>query len=266
LGFAKRTPTIAIFLDIEHSTGAFDNVIPSILFEDLREIGLPVKTCKFVANLLSERQIYSINNGTLQLPLISHKGTPQRSILSSILFSIYLRKISSALHTDTQILQYADDIVLFSNLSDVSLARNSLSVSLESVHSYLRQRGLDLAPQKSNILIFSRCRKGLPIIDNISIQRVNIEKINKIKFLGITLDEKLSGKEHLKSLLTKGSKIAKVYLSLSGTWRAHISFLLLLYRSVYRSSLEYGAQIFSFNNNQVLWNKIQRIQYRIIRT
>jgi len=64
---------------------------------------------------------------------------------------------------------------------------------------------------------------------------VNIEKTNKIKFLGITLDDKLSGKEHLKSLLTKGSKIAKVILSLSGTWwGAHPSLLLLLYRSVYR--------------------------------
>jgi len=58
-GFAKRMFTIAAFLDI---AGAFDNVIPSILFEDLREIGLPAKICKFVANLLSKRQIYSINN------------------------------------------------------------------------------------------------------------------------------------------------------------------------------------------------------------
>jgi len=97
-GFMKRTSTIAIFLDI---AGAFDNVIPSILFEDLREIGLPAKTCKFVVNLLSERQIFSIDNGTLQPPLISHKGTPQGSILSPILFSIYLRKISSVFHLDT---------------------------------------------------------------------------------------------------------------------------------------------------------------------
>jgi len=111
-------------------------------------------------------QIYSIINGTLQPPLISRKGTPQGSILSPILFSIYLRKISSSLHPDTQILQYADDIVLFSNLSNVTLAQDSLSTSLEAVYSFLRLRGLDLAPHKSNVLIFSRHRRGPPVIES----------------------------------------------------------------------------------------------------
>jgi len=36
--------------------------------------------------------------------------------------------------------------------------------------------------------------------------------------------------------------------------------------AIYRSSIEYGAQIFSPFNNQNFWLKIQRIQFRIIRT
>jgi len=138
-------------------------------------------------------------------------------------------------------------------LPDITLARNSLSVSLKAVYSFLRQRGLDLAPHKSNVLIFSRCRKGPPVIDGISLQGVNIEKTNKVRFLGIILDEKLSGSEQLKSMLAKSNKVATIILSLSGTWwGAHLSLLLLLYRSIYRSSLEYRAQIFSPFNNQGL--------------
>jgi len=68
-------------------------------------------------------------------------------------------------------------------------------------------------------------------------------------------------------MIVKGNKVAKIILSLSGIWwGAHPSLLLLLYRSIYRSSIEYGAQIFSPFNNQNLWLKIQRIQFRIIRT
>jgi len=171
-GFMRRMSTIAVFLDI---AGAFDNVILSNLIKDLREIGFPVKTCKFIENLLIERKIYSIHNGILQPPLISHKGTPQGSILSPILFNIYLRKIS-AFHQDTQILQYADDIVLFSGLPDVIASRNSLVASLESIHQYLRQRGLDLTPHKSKILTFSRRRAGPSSFDSISIQGINIEE------------------------------------------------------------------------------------------
>jgi len=237
------------------------------LFDDLREIGLPARTCKFIENLLFERQIYSIIKGTLQPQLTSRKGTPQGSILSPILFSIYLQKILSTLHSDTQILQYADDIVVFSCLSNITLARNSLSASLEAVYSFLHMRGLDLAPHKSNVLIFSRCRKGPPVIDSISLRGVNIERTNNLKFLGVILDEKLSGGEQLKAMLAKGNKVARVILSLSGTWwGAHSSLLLLLYRSIYRSSLEYGAHIFNSFSNQGLWLQIQRVQYRIIHT
>jgi len=44
------------------------------------------------------------------------------------------------------------------------------------------------------------------------------------------------------------------------------SYLLLsLYRSIFRSSIEYGAQIFNLNKNRALFLKLQRQQYRIIR-
>jgi len=213
-GFMRRIPTTAVFLDI---AGAFDNVVPSILIEDLRNLGIPARTRKFMENLLIERRIYSIDNGILQPPLISHKGTPQGSILSPILFNIYLRKISSTLHQDTQILQYADDIVLFSNLPDVAASRDSINASLESINQYLRQRGLDFAPHKSKVLIFSRNRKAPPpLSDKISIQGTNIEETDRIKFLSVILDLKLSGKAQAASLITKGNKIANVILFLSG--------------------------------------------------
>jgi len=144
-GFLGRASTVAAFLDI---AGAFDNVIPSILVADLRECGFPARLCKFIENLLSERRIFSTINGVIQDPLTTHKGTPQGSILSPILFNLYLRKIASVLHSDTRILQYADDVVLFSNLQNVSDSRESLIESLESLHSFLRTRGLDLAPHK----------------------------------------------------------------------------------------------------------------------
>jgi len=144
-GFLRRTPTIAIFLDI---AGAFDSVIPSILFAELREYGFPARFCKFIENLLSERRIFSTSNGVLRALLFTHKGTPQGSILSPILFNLYLCKIASVLHLDTSILQYADDVVLFSNLQNASNSRKSLDTSLESLSSYLRLRGLELAPLK----------------------------------------------------------------------------------------------------------------------
>jgi len=42
--------------------------------------------------------------------------------------------------------------------------------------------------------------------------------------------------------------------------------LLSLYRAIYRSSIEYGAQILKLHRNRSLFLKVQRQQYRIIRT
>jgi len=212
---------------------------------DLRECSFPARLCKFVENLLSERKNFSINNGTLRDPLTTHKGTPQGSILSPILFNLYLRKIASALHSDTHILQYADDVVLFSNLQNISDSRDSLIKSLESLHSYLSSRELNLAPHKSKSVIFSRRRNNQAVFQKISLQGVDIPWVDSVRFLGVILDEKLNGKGQLKSLITKGTSIARIILSLSGTWwGAHPSLLLSLYHSVFRSSIEYGAQVF----------------------
>jgi len=156
---------LVVFLDIE---GAFDNVSPSILVQDLREIGLPAQICKFIENLLSERHIYYTQNGELLGPLTTHKGTPQGSILSPI-FNIYLRNIGLLLHPDTHILQYADDIVLFASNSAVNIARNSLITSLASISTFLRQRGLILSPHKSKSIHFSNRRKSPVLLEPITV-------------------------------------------------------------------------------------------------
>jgi len=74
-----------------------------------------------------------------------------------------------------------------------------------------------------------------------------------VRFLGVTLDEKLNGKAQLKSLITKDIKVVRIILSLSGTWwGAHPSLLLSLYRLIFRSTIEYGTQVFGLASNQGL--------------
>jgi len=71
-GFINNSPTVSIFLDIK---GAFDNVIPNILIQDLQKIGIPARIRKFIQNLVSERLLHFVVNGSLTGPFLSHKGT-----------------------------------------------------------------------------------------------------------------------------------------------------------------------------------------------
>jgi len=226
----------------------------------------PAQVCKFIENLLAERHIFYIQNGDLLSPLITHKGTPQGSILSPILFNLYLRNLGHYLHPDTQILQYADDIVLFASSPDINSAGESLTVSLNSISSFLKQRGLVLSPHKSKSILFSNRRKFPVPLEPIIMDGVEIPRGDDARFLGVVLDKRLSGAAHLRALVSKGYKVANIITSLAGVWwGAHPSLLLSVYRAIYRDSIEYGAQVLALHRNRSLFLKLQRQQFRIIR-
>ena len=94
LSLATNRFTAALFMDVN---AAYDNVIPSILVQDLLQLSLSVKICKFIHNLIKERHIFFRINGHNKGPYHLKKGLPQGCILSPILYAIYTHKAYSAL-------------------------------------------------------------------------------------------------------------------------------------------------------------------------
>jgi len=93
-----------------------------------------------------------------------------------------------------------------------------------------------------------------------------VPKVDTVKFLGIILDPKMLGKEQIKFLIKKGAIIVDILSALAGTWwGSHPQLLLNLYRSIFRSSIEYGCHVFRLNRNKMLFTKLERLQYRAIR-
>lgn len=89
--FVKNQYMVCLFLDKE---GAFDNVIPGILIQDLRSLGVPAKMCWFIAHILLERSLTFVVEGERRSPCLSHRDTPQESMLSLTFFNIYLKDIA----------------------------------------------------------------------------------------------------------------------------------------------------------------------------
>jgi len=258
-GFINNSSTICAFLDIK---GAFDNVILNILIQDLENIGIPTRVKMFILNLISSRSLYFMVDGNKTGPFSSHKGT-QGSTLSPLLFDIYLRDIIKHLHYDSHILLYADDITIYSTSSNPLEAFLSVQTSLDRISGFLKNRGLDFSPEKSQWMTFTRV-KTIPCLPSLKIYGSPVSKATSVKFLEIILDSKMLGREHLRYLIRKGSIIVDIFSSLAGTWwSSHL--LLNLYRSIFRGSIEYGCQIFRFNLNKSIFAKLGRLQYRAIR-
>ena len=70
--------------------------------------------------------------------------------------------------------------------------------------------------------------------------------------------------------MQKEAKIINIFASLAGIWwGSHPHQLLLyhfsLYRSILWSSIEYGCQVLQLTNNQGIFLKLQRLQFKVIR-
>lgn len=126
-GFARKAYVVGLFLDI---AGAFDNVIPEILIGDLENLGIPAGIRKFIHNIMTERLTIFNKNGNITQAFLINKGVPQGSILSPMLFNIYMRGITEYIGADVEILQYADDLVLTCENKNVNGAIAGLNKTL----------------------------------------------------------------------------------------------------------------------------------------
>jgi len=85
----NNSPTICAFLDLKR---AFDDVVPNILIQDLKNIGIPARIRMFILNLICERQLHFIIDGNKAGPFLSLKVSLKD--LSLVLFySISILKI-----------------------------------------------------------------------------------------------------------------------------------------------------------------------------
>jgi hypothetical protein len=153
LAFSRNESVVAAFLDI---TAAYDNVQLPSLRKKLQELRVPARLSSFIIKMLSERCItFRGNDETIQPSRYVWKGLPQGSVLSPLLFNIYTYDLEQ--NTEhSSILQYADDILLYSINSKIDIAAETVTKSLESLNVWLEEQGLELSPTKSNVVIFTR--------------------------------------------------------------------------------------------------------------
>jgi hypothetical protein len=99
---------------------AYDNVLPVILDEKLRNIRVPPQLQALVWNLGSKRVLH-FKYGVLDEIRVTHRGLPQGSVLSPIMY-IYTAQIGNNQPQGCRIIEFADDVCLFSSVTPLETA------------------------------------------------------------------------------------------------------------------------------------------------
>lgn len=131
---------------------------------------------------------------------------------------------------------------------------------------YLRGKGLELSPSKTQGMIFCNKRRlALPDFPLMA-DGEPAKMVNTVRFLGVFLNAQLKDSAQLECLLRKGKVIIRIISSWTSTWRSsHPHLLLNLYKSLFRSAIEYGCYLLPLEKRGRLFLSLQRLQFAAVR-
>lgn len=192
---SRKFLTAGIFIDLQK---AFDSIWHNGMLYRLAELGLGDKFIKLMSSFLKERKIkVRVNNYTSEAKLCQ-VGLPQGSILSPLLFVIYIRDMLATV--DGLALQYADDCSVICWKPNQTELNSTLSTTCDKVSDWLSKWRLKVNCSKTDVIYF----KGQPTQLQISKQDIHITKETKV--LGLLVDQTLRFKQQKEQARTTLAK------------------------------------------------------------
>jgi hypothetical protein len=179
-------------------------------------------------------------------------------IKSPLLYSLYTYDLELSVNCFCSVLQYADDICLYASASNILDTVPVLSSALSYLSIWLENHGLSLSISKSTVVPFTR-KRNVPDL-SVCCNGVPILVSDRVKFLGVFFDSKLSGVHHINYVAQKCKKNINIIRSLSGVrWGSRPYCQKLVYNALVRSNFDYGSFLLKPCNKLGL-NSLDRIQ------
>ncbi len=248
-----------VLLDLQK---AFDTVDHEILCNKLQAMGIHEDSVKWFKSYLSQRQQIVSANQVDSMPMEITCGVPQGSILGPLLFLCYVNDMPTSVNCN--LLLYADDSVLFTSGKDPQVISEILSHELESCRQWLIDNKLSLHLGKTESILFGSKIKLSRVDDfNVACDGKIITPTNSVKYLGITLDNDLSGESVAESIIKKtSSRLSFLYRQrkfLNERTRKTLCTALIQCHFDYCCSSWYSALSVKLKNRlQVMQNKMIR--------
>ena len=161
--------------------------------------GLPLEWFK---SYLSHREQYVIYNGEKSPKQAITCGVPQGSILGPLLFLIYINDLSNTSDVIFALL-FADDTNMFIAGKDPNQLIRIMNTEVKKIVRWLHVNKLSLNVTKTHFIIFRGRRKRLILEDNLYINDVEIDMVNKTKFLGVIIDKNITFSDHIQYIKGK---------------------------------------------------------------
>lgn len=220
--------------------GAFDNLPWKETIQQMANIKCPTTYTRIMENYFKDRQ-YEIIYGEQTYTFNPTKGCVQGSPLSPTLWNIIINPLLVETSKITHVQAYADDIIfLIGANSEISLNQNIQNIN-STAQRWASKNSLKFAIEKTEFLLLKGTLKN-----TIHLGDTNqpLTPLKSIKLLGVTIDRKLTWKEHIAKAIIKATALHKIMNSICLKGMGVDSrFRKLCYNMVYIPTLLYGCEI-----------------------
>jgi ribonuclease HI len=252
--------TVGVFLDFEK---AYDMLWRAGLMTKIKKAGINGNLFTFINEFINNRTFEVKIGAESSSKRALQNGTPQGSVLSPILFLIMINDIDIG-ETGAELSLFADDSATYKSGRNLKKIMKDIQNSLDNISKWANMWGMRISTSKSSCVIFTnktKLQRTKPLILN----GQNMKVDDKVKFLGIILDKRLTWKYHFEYIENKCKKRLNLIRKLTGTqWGASKESLLTIYRALIRSLLDYGAEVLD-SASQNMKAKFDVIQSKCLR-
>lgn len=236
----SRKIILLVTLDVKN---AFNSARWVDILAALSVFNTPAYLLRIMEDYLKDRLLlYETVNGSRAKEITA--GAAQGSILGPDLWNImYDGLLRIEMPDDTLLDGYADDVAAVILARDIHQAQLKLNQVMRRVTRWMKEHGLSLATEKTEIVILTK--KRIPTIVPLQVGTDTITTTAAVKHLGITLDTKLTYWQHVKQAADKAAIKTNALARLMANIKGPASSKRKLLMDTTQSIMLYGAEIWA---------------------
>jgi len=241
LNLDKNNYVAGIFLDFSK---AFDCLDHRILLKKLANFGIRGHILNWFSSYLSNRMQFVSVNGVVSEFQQYNYGVPQGSVLGPILFLLYINDIGNIAGLPGKPKLFADDTNAFVFSRSIPELNHNCQLMLDKIFDWTLANRLSLNFDKSCYMLYVPSSSHLVGADlHLTLSGKILTRVKSTKYLGISIDEKISWTIHIQDLCTQLRKYIGIFYKLSS--KLPLNTLKMLYYALIYPKILYGIELYA---------------------